>query len=105
MAGMDVDVVGFMGMFAGWSKIGSFLLMAYEVVGMRKEGDEAEYIPLLHLLLLVSGYCVQCQMRGGSWACVVTFAATRLVGGISEREWGGGHGYRQTMVVVVGDWL
>ena len=53
---MDVDVVAFtfqqssvgvfMAVFAGWSEFGSFLLVAYEVVGMRREGDEAGYIQI-----------------------------------------------------------
>ena len=62
---MDVDVVGFMGMFAGWSKIGSFLLMAYEVVGMRRERDEGGYIPIsltvVPATLRVCCWTRQCQ--------------------------------------------
>jgi len=38
------DVVMVMVVFAGGLHIGSFLFVAYEVVGMRREGDEAEYI-------------------------------------------------------------
>ena len=85
------DVVMVIVVFAGGLHIRSSFFVAYEVEGIRREGDMAEYIPNVRriphpspfrLLLLVSGYCHQCQMRGGSWACVAMFTTAHLVGGI-----------------------
>ena len=81
-------------MFAGASVTGS---VAYDVAGMRREGDEAKDLPnvmyplLLHQPFFASAArashwphlafdAVIVLNEGGRWACVTTFTTTRLVG-------------------------
>ena len=75
--------------------IGYFLFVVCEVLGMRREGDEAEYIPnmrtyppSLAVAPATPGFWILSSVRGGCWARVMTFATTCLVGGVPEREWG-----------------
>jgi len=90
VAGMDMVVV----MFVGVSVTGS---VAYDVAGMRREGDEAKDLPnVMYPLPLCQPFFASAARashwthlafdavimlnEGGCWACVMTFTTTRLVG-------------------------
>jgi len=90
VAGMDVVTV----MFMGASVTGS---MAYDVAGMRREGDEDKDLPnVMYPLPLHQPFFASAARashwphpafdaiimlnEGGHWACVMTFTATHLVG-------------------------
>ena len=77
----------FMAVFARKSEIGSFPLMPYEVVGMRKEGGESGYVPNMRMNTHIPCHCAchsSCLLSSvpneeGLWAHVATLTATRLV--------------------------
>ena len=90
VAGVGVVTV----MFAGASVTGS---VAYDVAGMRREGDEAKDLPnVMYPSPLCQPFFASAARashwphlafdaiivlkEGGRWACVTTFTATRLVG-------------------------